>query len=148
MKETKQLKIDAPVDEQLESAARHFSLSKKTFAQEAILFFSRNGISPKDYHPGREFDQAQLIRKSTERIMLFVEHQEREIFSGLLAEILRNQVAVQALINLVVDFAVEPGKQEVVARRIQENIREHMDQLKPLADPKGEALGEGSGIIF
>ena len=136
MKPTKQLKIDAQVDEQLQTAARHFSLSKKTFAQEAILFFSRHQISPIDYHPGREFDQVQLIRKSTERIIGFVEQQEREVFAGLLAEVLRNQVAVQALINLVVDYAVEPHQQEVVASRIQEYIREHMEKILPHPEKK------------
>lgn len=131
MRATKQLKIDARVDEQLQAAARHFSLSKKTFAQEAILYFSTQQISPKDYRPGREFDLAQLIVKSTDRITRIVEQQERELFSGLLAEVLRNQVAVQALINLVVDCAVEPLQQPVVAQRIQAYIREHMEQLKP-----------------
>lgn len=138
MKETKQLKIDATVDAQLHSAARHCSLSKKSFAQEAILFFVRHQVSPKDYHPGREFDQVQLIRKSTDRIIGFVEQQERQIFSGLLAEILRNQVAVQALINLVVDYAVEPAKQPLVARRIQAYIQEHMEQLNPDREKKPE----------
>lgn len=136
MSATKQLKIDAAVDQQLQTAARHFSLSKKSFAQEAILYFSSHQISPKDYRPGREFDQVQLIRKSTERIISFVESQERELLSGLLAEILRNQVAIQALINLVVDYAVEPARQAAVAQRIQEYIHQHMEQIKPLHEPE------------
>ena len=136
MKETKQLKIDAEVDAQLQAAAGHFALSKKAFAQEAILFFSTRGISPKGYQPAREFDQVQLIVKSTERIIGFVERQEREIYTGLLAEVLRNQVAVQALINLVVDYAVEPAKQAGVAQRIQAYITQHMEQLKHLPDPE------------
>jgi hypothetical protein len=135
MKATKQLKIDAVVDEQLQAAARHFSLKKKTFAQEAILYFARDLISPKDYRPGREFDQVQLIRKSTERIIGFMESQDRELCSALLAEILRNQVAIQALINLVVDSAVEPGRQAAVAERVQEYIHQHMEQLKSAPEP-------------
>ncbi len=130
MKETKQLKIDAVVDEQLQTAARHFALSKKAFAEEAILFFSRNNISPKGYSPCREFDQVQLIRKSTDRIIGVLQQQEQESFAGLLAEILRSQIAVQALINLVVDYAVEPPRQDTVAQRVQDYIREHMRQLE------------------
>ena len=140
MRTTKQLKIDALVDQQLQTAARQSALSKKTFAEEAILFFSRNNICPKGYHPGREFDQVQLIRKSTDRIIGFVQQQEQEVFSGLLAEILHNQIAVQALINLVVDYAVEPSRQQAVAQRIQEYIQEHLEQLKafPEKEPHQE----------
>ena len=135
--ETRQLKINASVDAQLQAAARQFALSKKGFVEEAILFFARNNISPKGYSPCREFDQVQLIRKSTERIVGLLQQQEREVFSTLLTEILRNQVAVQALMNLVVDASVEPGRQAAVAERIQAYIREHMEQLNV---PAKEAL--------
>lgn len=127
--ETKQLKINAVVDQQLQIAARHFNLSKKAFVEEAILFFARNNISPENYSPCREFDQVQLIRKSTERIIGVLQQQERDAFSGLLSEILRNQVAVQALINLVIDYAVEPARQNAVAQRVQEYIHEQLEQL-------------------
>lgn len=139
--ETKQLKISAQADEQLEAAARHFAMSKKGFAEEAILFFARHNICPKGYSPCREFDQVQLIRKSTERIVGLLQQQERDVFSSLLAEVLRNQVAVQALINLVVDASVEPSRQEAVSRRIQAYIREHMEKLPLPAAVKGP-IGE------
>ena len=130
MKDTKQLKIDAAVDEQLQTAARHFALSKKAFAEEAILFFAKNNISPRGYSPCREFDQVQLIRKSTDRIIGMFQQQGQESFAGLLAEILRSQVSVQALINLVVDYAVEPEMQNTVAQRVQDYIQQHMKQLE------------------
>lgn len=129
MKETKQLKIDAQVDLELQQASRHCSLSKKNFAEEAILFFASRQLNPKGYQPGSEFDQLQLIQRNTERIIGFVQQQEQESLTVLLSEILRSQVAMQALINLVVDYAVEPKRQEAVAQRIETYIREQMEQL-------------------
>lgn len=129
MKETKQLKIDAQVDLELQQACRHCSLSKKNFAEEAILFFTSRQLNPKGYQPGSEFDQLQLIQRNTERIIGFVQQQEQESLTVLLSEILRSQVAMQALINLVVDYAVEPKRQEAVAQRIETYIREQMEQL-------------------
>lgn len=134
--ETRQLKISTRVDEELQAAAGQRGLSKKRFAEAAILFFAQSQISPEGYHPGREFDKVELIRKSTERIIGRIDRQEREVLDSLLAEVLRNQVALQAMMNLLVEVAVEPDRQEAVAQRLQASIREQLEQLAAAADGK------------
>lgn len=145
--ETRQLKISEEADRQLHAAARHWGLSKKCFAEEAILFFASHHISPKGYCPGLAFDQLQLIRTSTNRIISVFQQQEREVFSGLMTEMLRNQVAVQALMNLLVDYLVEPAEQAAVSGRLQDYIEQHMallDQRLPVQSAiSPEHKGEG-----
>ncbi|WP_304502760.1 BfmA/BtgA family mobilization protein [Cesiribacter sp. SM1] len=124
------IRIRTDVDARAETMAKKLGLKKKEFVEEAVLFFVRHNLSPINFSPSADFDLSQLVQKSTERIISYIKHQEQEMIAPLALEVLRAQIAVQALMNLIIDVNIPAEEQASVANKLEEYMNSQVEKLQ------------------
>lgn len=130
MADTIVVRIDRNVDDKSKEMAAKLDMPKKKFIEEAAMFFARNNISPVGFSPSADFDVSQLVKKSTDRIISFFRYQEKEMIAPLALQVLRTQIAIQALMNLLIDLNVPAKDQADVAKRLEEYITSTVEKLQ------------------
>ena len=112
MSNRKPLQIEAEVHQKVQKAAKACGISLKAYAEQSLLFFVNRGINPETYAPGQAFDLMQVMKKSTDRIISFIVHQEQTLLSGITEEVLRSRLYQDALVLLLIENTIAPEDQE------------------------------------
>lgn len=108
----KPLQIDAEMHRRVGEEAKRWGMSQKVYAEQCLSFFAMRGIDPSNYSPGQAFDVVQVMKKSTDRIISFMKHQEQTLLSDITEEMLRSRLYQDALVLLMVEKLVPSGEQD------------------------------------
>ena len=126
----KPLQIDAEVHRRVGEEARRWEVSKKKYAEACLSFFAMRGIDPESYSPGHAFDVVQVMKKSTDRIIGFIKHQEQTLLSDITEEVIRSRLYQDALVLLLVEKLVAPKEQEQRLAEISTYVEERIKEAK------------------
>ena len=126
----KPVQIDADVHRKVGQEAKEQGLSFKEYAEQSLLFFANRSLNPATYSPGQTFDLLQVMKKSTDRIISFIVHQEQTLLSDITEEVLRNRLYQDALILLLVEKVVLPEEQGEKLREITAYVEKRIKAVK------------------
>ncbi|MEQ9440344.1 MAG: BfmA/BtgA family mobilization protein [Cyclobacteriaceae bacterium] len=126
----KPLQIDSDLHAKFGSEAKNHQLTLKKYAEASMGFFANRGINPEEYSPGQAFDILQVMKKSTDRIIRYIVHQEQTVLSDLTEEVIRSRLYQDALLILLLEIGVEPDQREERMKQISMYVEEKIKEGK------------------
>ncbi len=128
----KSLQIDADVHQKVSEQAELADSKLKEYAEASMMFFASRGINPLTYKPRMEFDIIQTQKKSTDKIISFIKHQEQTLLQKITEEVVRGRLYQDALIVLLVDHIIDPNLREEKLKEIVDYVENMMKTNKNL----------------
>ena len=126
----KTIQIDGDMHRKFNDEADRLGLSLKKYAEVSMAFFANRGINPEEYSPGQSFDLMQVVKKSTDRIISFIVHQEQTLLSDITEEVVRTRLYQDALIVLVLENTVEPDQRNQKLMEISQYVEQRFKEIK------------------
>ncbi|WKN46471.1 BfmA/BtgA family mobilization protein [Tunicatimonas pelagia] len=130
MTKRKPLQINSALHAKYGAEAKNHRMTLKKYAEASMGFFANRGINPLEYSPGQSFDLLQVMKKSTDRIISYIVHQEQTLLSDLTEEVIRNRLYQDALLILLLEVAVEPNQREERMREISTYVEQKIKEAK------------------
>ena len=123
------IKLNSSFKNEAKAHAEKLGITLKEYIENALLYFYSNKINPVKYSPSLEFDTIQVVKKSTDRIIAFIKHQEQTLLLKILQELIRNKLFNEAQLSIMIDRYYEEKEQLEVQQQINEFISEQLKKI-------------------